>query len=119
MTDHNSLFDLLGRDVSAMLGIAEYLDVLGRERVANLVRTVTFNIEQTVNDLRLDLLHTRRRGKLRAAARSPRERINPTLSDRRGRASGPTARRAPAPTPRPKPLRPVTESTRTTSRVST
>ena len=119
MTDHNSLFDLLGRDISAMLGIAEYLDVLGRDRVANLVRTVTFNIEQTVNDLRLDLLHTRRRAKPSAAARSPRERIASRLSDRRGRASGSTAKRIAAPTPRPKPLRPVTESTRTTSRVLT
>jgi hypothetical protein len=119
MTDHNSLFDLLGRDVSAMLGIAEYLDVLGRDRVANLVRTVTFSIEQTVNDLRLDLLPTRRRGKPRAAARSPRERINPTLSGRRGRASGSMAKRTTAPMPRPKPMQSIAESTRTSTRVLT
>lgn len=81
MTDHHHFFELLGRDVSALLGIAEYLDVLGRDRVASLVRTVTFSIENTVNDLRHDLLHLPRHIKPRVATRRARQ----------PRASDPTA----------------------------
>jgi len=119
MTDHNSLFDLLGRDISAMLGIAECLDVLGRNRVANLVRTVTFNIEQTVNDLRHDLLHAPRRNKPKVTTRRDRAPVRPVHRVRRKHASDLIAKRATAPAPRPKPMQPIAESTRTSPRVST
>lgn len=109
MTDHNHFFVLLGRDISALLGIAEYLEMLGRDRVANLVRTVTFSIEQTVNDLRHDLLHLPRRNKPKLTARRVR----------RKRASDLIAKRATASTPRPKPIQPIAESTHTSPRVST
>jgi hypothetical protein len=109
MTDHNHFFVLLGRDISALLGIAEYLEMLGRDRVANLVRTVTFSIEQTVNDLRHDLLHLPRCNKPKLTARRVR----------RKRASDLIAKRAQAPAPRPKPIQPIAESTHTSPRVST
>lgn len=63
MTDHTSFFDLIGRDLAAMLGIAEYLELLGRDRVASMVRSVTFSIESTIGDLRHDLSNKTRRGK--------------------------------------------------------
>jgi len=95
--------------VSALLGIAEYLEVLGRDRIANLVRTVTFNVEQTVNDLRHDLLHLPRRNKPKVAMRRVR----------RKRASDVVARRVTALTPRPKPVTPSAASARISPRVLT
>ena len=77
MADHTPFFDLVGRDVSALLGIAEYLEVCGCNRVASLVRTVTFSIERTVSDLGHDLLHRRRRNKPKTLSRAERERGSP------------------------------------------
>ena len=70
MTIHSHFFDLIGRDLSAMLGIAEYLDIVGRDRIANLVRSVTLNMEQTVGDLQHDLFHRPHR----AQTKTPRSR---------------------------------------------
>jgi len=117
MTDHSPFFDLIGRDVSALLGIAEYLDVCGRNRVANLVRTVTFSIERTVSDLGHDLLHRRRRNKPKGLGRGERERGRSTLLVRRGHGSGVTAKRNA--TQRPKPTRPGRISARSSPRVLT
>lgn len=119
MTDHNSFFDLLGRDVSALLGIAEYLDVLGRDRVASLVRTVTYSIEQTVGDLRRDVLHKPRRSKLKVTTRRARELVHPGDRARRKRASDLVAKRTTAPRPRPKPVTPTAASARISPRALT
>jgi hypothetical protein len=116
MTDHTPFFDLIGRDVSALLGIAEYLDVCGRNRVASLVRSVTFSIERTVSDLGHDLLH-RRRNRPKTLSRSKRERGCSTHLVRRGLGSGVTAKRNV--THRPKPTRPGRISARSSPRVVT
>ena len=115
MTDHTPFFDLIGRDVSALLGIAEYLDVCGRNRVANLVRTVTFSIKLTVSDLGHDLLHRRRRNKPKGLSRGERERGRSTPLVRRGRGSGMTAKHGMM--HRPKPTRPGRISARSSPRV--
>lgn len=117
MTDHTPFFDLIGRDMSALLGIAEYLDVCGRNRVANLVRTVTFSIERTVNDFGHDLLHRRRRNKPKGLGRGDRERGRSTPLVRRGHGSGVTAKHSM--THRPKPTRPGRISARSSPRVVT
>ena len=117
MTDHTPFFDLIGRDVSALLGIAEYLDVCGRNRVASLVRTVTFSIERTVSDLGHDLLHRRRRHKPKALSRGKRERGRSTPLVRRGHGSGVAAKHSM--THRPKPTRPGRISARSSPRVVT
>ncbi len=117
MTDHTPFFDLIGRDVSALLGIAEYLDVCGRNRVASLVRTVSFSIERTVSDLGHDLLHRRRRNKPKTLSRAERERGRSTHPVRRGRGSGMTAKHNM--THRPKPTRPGRISVRSSPRVLT
>lgn len=119
MTDHNSFFDLLGRDVSALLGIAEYLDVLGRDRVASLVRTVTYSIEQTVSDLRHDVLRKPRRSKLKVTTRGGREPVQPVHRIRRKRASDLIVKRAMAPTSRPKPVTPTAANARISPRALT
>jgi hypothetical protein len=121
MTDHTPFFDLIGRDMSALLGIAEYLDVCGRNRVANLVRTVTFSIERTVNDFGHDfghdLLHRRRRNKPKGLGRGDRERGRSTPLVRRGHGSGVTAKRKVS--HRPKPTRSASISARSSPRVVT
>ena len=117
MTDHSPFFDLIGRDVSALLGIAEYLDVCGRNRVASLVRTVTFSIERTVSDLGHDLLHLPRRNKPKALSRGKRERGRSTHLVRRGLGSGLIAKHNA--THRPKPTRPGRISARSSPRVLT
>ncbi len=119
MTDHTPFFDLIGRDMSALLGIAEYLDVCGRNRVASLVRTVTFSIERTVSDLGHDLLHRRRRNKPKLLGRAEQERGRSTHLVRRGHGSGATAKRNTAPMHRPKPTRPGRISARSSPRVLT
>lgn len=117
MTDHTPFFDLIGRDISALLGIAEYLDVCGRDRVANLVRSVTFSIERSVSDFGPDLLHRRHRNKPKALSRGQRERGRSTYLVRRGHGSGVTAKRNV--THRPKPTRPGHSSARSSPRVET
>lgn len=117
MTDHTPFFDLIGRDVSALLGIAEYLDVCGRNRVASLVRTVTFSIERTVNDLGHDLLHRRHSHKPKAFSRGKQKRGRSAHLVRRGLGSGVTAKRNV--THRPKPTRPGRISARSSPRVVT
>ena len=117
MTDHNHFFDLIARDMSALIGIAEYLDVCGRNRVANLVRSVTFSIERTVSDLGHDLLHPRRRNKPKELNRGQRERGRSTPLVRRGCGSGVTAKGNM--THRPKPTRPGQISARSSPRVVT
>ena len=87
MADHTPFFDLIGRDVSALLGIAECLEVTGRDRIANLVRSVTLSIEQTVSDLRHDLLHVKRRPKPKTGARRKRKTAILIRRDRSKRAS--------------------------------
>ena len=87
MTDHTPFFHLIGRDVSALLAIAEYLDIAGRDRIANLVRSVTMSIELTVSDLSHDLLHSSRRVRAREAAPRKRKRSIATRHDRSPPAS--------------------------------
>ncbi len=117
MTDHSPFFDLIARDMSALLGIAEYLDVCGRDRVASLVRTVTFSIEQTVNDFGHGILHRRRRNKPKGLSRGERERGRSTPLARRGHGSGVTAKRNV--TQRPKPTRSASISARSSPRALT
>ena len=87
MTIHSHFFDLIGRDLSAMLGIAEYLDIVGRDRIANLVRSVTLNIEQTVTDLQHDLFHRPIRAKAKDGARHRRKNLRDVSRDRSRHAS--------------------------------
>ena len=93
MTDHTPFFHLIGRDVSALLAIAEYLDIAGRDRIANLVRSVTMNIELTVSDLSHDLLRGNRRVQARETAPRKRKRAIDTRHDRSPPAS--SAKKAP------------------------
>ena len=59
----------------------------GRNRIANLVRSVTMSIEQTVGDLSHDLLHSSRRLRARDAAPRKRKRSIATRHDRSPPAS--------------------------------
>ena len=72
---------------NALLGIAECLEVTGRERIANLVRSVTMSIEQTVSDLRHDLLHVKHRPKTKLQTRRKRKTAILIRRDRSKRAS--------------------------------
>ena len=99
MAAHTPFFDLVSRDLTALLGIAEYLELLGRNRVASMVRSVTFSIENTVGDLRHDLVHTNKKGRRqRSSARRDREHTRRRLSRRQTRdpTSPNSARRHPA-----------------------
>ncbi len=60
MVDNAPAFDLLNRDVVALLAVAEYLELLGQSRAATLARSISFSLEQNISDVRDGVVRRRR-----------------------------------------------------------
>ena len=52
MTEQVAYFTNLARDVTALLAIADCLELMGESRVACLLRVVTMSVEQSFGDIR-------------------------------------------------------------------